>query len=118
MEFSIYNLQEVPFEKLEDYGLSRLMIQDLPENVMQRFLMGYPTPALPFSTEDNDGKKVSVYAQISLIHKDDKVDFLFAHPLCNGYDLIFCDVDSLVLLHQLHLSYYSSLLYLFYFITA
>lgn len=86
MEFSIYNLQEVPFEKLEDYGLSRLMIQDLPENVMQRFLMGYPTPALPFSTEDNDGKKVSVYAQISLIHKDDKVDFLF-YPQMESLDL-------------------------------
>lgn len=77
MEFSIYNLEELPFEKLEYYGLSILMIQDLPENVLQRFLMGYPTPALPFSTEDNDGEKVSVYAQISLIHKDDKVDFLF-----------------------------------------
>ena len=87
MEFSVYSLQDVPFEKLESYGLTRLMIQDLPENVMQRFLMGYPTPALPFSTENNDGEKVSVFSQISLIHKDNnKVDFLF-YPQRKALDL-------------------------------
>ena len=98
MEFSIYSLQDVPFEKLERYGLTRLMIQDLPENVKQRLLMGYPTPALPFSTENNDGEKVSVYAQISLIHKDDKVDFLF-YPQRKSLDLTdFQNVNPAVLM--------------------
>ena len=45
--------QEIPYEILERFGLTREMIDDLPQNVMQRLLSARTTPVLPIFTENS-----------------------------------------------------------------
>lgn len=74
-----FSHEEIPYEILEQFGLTQEMIDDLPNNVMNRFLSSRATPVLPVVTENADGEKVQSLARISLIRKNDgTVDICFA----------------------------------------
>lgn len=74
-----FSHEEIPYEILDQYGLAQEMIDDLPNNVINRFLSSRPTPALPVVTENADGERIQSYARISLVRKNDgTVDICFA----------------------------------------
>lgn len=78
-KFERFTSKEIPYGKLKRFGLSQEMIDDLPQNVMERFLSSRKTPLLPVMTENTEGKKVQSLARISLVRLDDgDVDVCFA----------------------------------------
>ncbi len=80
---------EVPYGILGQFGLTREMIEDLPETPYQCILRGLLSPALPVSVKDDDGNTVSARTRFRLIRKDDgAVDVLF-YPR-----LMHCNLDS------------------------
>ena len=46
---------EIPYNVLKDYGLTREMIEDLPQEVMNKFLSGYLSPKLPLTLHTSIG---------------------------------------------------------------
>lgn len=77
--YEIFSEKEIPYGILENFGLTHEMIDDLPQNVMQRFLAGRATPVLPIVTENTEGHKVKSLARISLVRMNDgTVDICFA----------------------------------------
>ncbi len=79
MNFERFTRQEIPYDVLQKFGLSQIMIDDLPENVTKRFLAGRATPVLPIVTENAEGDKVQSHARISLVRlTDGNVDVCFA----------------------------------------
>ena len=74
-----FTQQEIPYGILQKFGLTQEMIDDLPGNVMRRFLSSRPTPVLPVVTENTEGQKVKSFARISLVRlADGTVDVCFA----------------------------------------
>ena len=67
---------EIPYGTLAKFGLTREMIESLPEPVMSRLLSFRTTPVLPLVVEDN-GKQVRCQGKIALVRKDGKVDVVF-----------------------------------------
>lgn len=79
MNFEHFTEQEIPYDRLENYGLTQQMIDDLPEVVMNKFLSGRRTPMLPVVIENQDGQKVGTHARIALVRLDDgSVDISFS----------------------------------------
>lgn len=76
--FERFTEQEIPYGILERFGLTQEMIDDLPENVMNRFLSSRATPVLPIITENAEGQKVKSLSRISLVRlSDGSVDVCF-----------------------------------------
>lgn len=70
--------QEIPYDILAKFGLTREMIDDLPQNVMMRLLSSRTTPVLPITTKNVEGTQVQTFARISLVRLDDgTVDVCF-----------------------------------------
>jgi len=74
-----FSKQEIPYGILQKFGLTQEMIDDLPENVMNRFLSSRATPVLPIVIENAEGQQVKSLARVSLVRLDDgTVDVCFA----------------------------------------
>ena len=74
-----FTRQEIPYGILEKFGLTQEMMEDLPNNVTERFLSGRATPVLPVITENAEGETVQSHARISLVRlPDGTVDVCFA----------------------------------------
>lgn len=65
--------EEIPYESLSEFGLTQEMIDDLPEPVLNRLLMGFRTPVLPIRRIGNDGKTYRDKARIRLVATDDGI---------------------------------------------
>ncbi len=79
MNYERFTRQEIPYDVLQKFGLTQMMIDDLPENVTKRFLAGRTTPVLPIITENAEGETVQSHARISLVRLNDgNVDVCFA----------------------------------------
>ena len=68
---------EIPFEVLASFGLSKEMVEDLPMKVLEKLLSGQRTPLLPISIQDKTGNSVSSSARLSLVRTEDGVDVMF-----------------------------------------
>ena len=80
---------EVPYGILGEYGLTREMVEDLPENPYQYILRGLLSPALPIRVRDDKGNTVTARTRFRLVRTDDgSVDVLF-YPR-----LMHCDLES------------------------
>lgn len=66
-----FNENEIPFETLEQFGLTHEMIEDLPVRVINDILEGRRTPVLPIKVTDEDGNAVKRQSRFSLVRKDD-----------------------------------------------
>ena len=87
MELERFTEQEIPVEKLSNFGITKEMIEDLPVQVKERLLAGRETPLMPIITENVDGEKVMSQARFSLIRVNNgTVDFLFS-PRWKANDL-------------------------------
>mgnify|MGYP002624321721 CR=1 FL=1 len=79
MNYERFTQKEIPYDILNKFGLTQIMIDDLPENVTKRFLSGRTTPVLPIITENVEGETVQSHARISLVRlTDGSVDVCFA----------------------------------------
>lgn len=67
----MFDINEIPYDILDAYGLTQEMVDDLPQPVMDRLLSGRRTPVLPFLIEGKAQK-----ARISLAKVDGGVDVL------------------------------------------
>lgn len=73
MNQSQINEGEIPYHVLNSFGLTRDMIEDLPEGVAQKLKDGRMTPVLPIRVFANNGDKIVSAARISL-HRDSQGD--------------------------------------------
>lgn len=70
--------EEIPYEVLETFGLTREMVEDLPLCVLQQISNGHRSPVLPIHVKDNQGNIIKSRTRFSLIRNEDgKVDVLF-----------------------------------------
>ena len=78
MSYEHFTRQEIPYEILQKFGLTQEMIDDLPQNVTERFLSGRTTPVLPILTTNAEGERVQAYTRISMVRlMDGTVDVCF-----------------------------------------
>lgn len=68
---------EIPYETLGSFGLTKEMVDDLPLKVLEKLLSGQRTPLLPISVQDNTGKKVDSLVRLSLVRTEDGIDVMF-----------------------------------------
>lgn len=82
-----FSLEEIPYGKLENFGLTREMIDDLPQVITQRLMASRATPPIPVLTNGQNGEKVMSLARITLVRlQDGTVDVMLA-PRWKAYDL-------------------------------
>ena len=62
-----FSEQEIPYEVLEQFGLTHEMMEDLPTCIMTRLLSGNETPALPLITRTDDGEETIAHARMMLV---------------------------------------------------
>lgn len=82
-----FSHDEIPFETLEKFGLTSEMIEDLPQNVMQRFLSSQPTPALPLTYENIEGQKLVTPTRLTLVRLSDGMVDVCLSPRWTDKDL-------------------------------
>lgn len=81
MDINKFREEEIPYEVLEKFGLTKNMVSDLPMDVLSQVLAGQLSPALPIEVKRPDGEKICSRARFSLILTDDgQVDVVF-HPV-------------------------------------
>lgn len=74
--------KEIPYGKLEKFGLTKEMMDDLPRTVIKKLLSGAWTPVLPVVVENEKKEKTKAYARIAMVRlADNTVDVKFA-PYC------------------------------------
>lgn len=66
-----FGMDDIPYDILEEHGLSQQMVDDLPEEVMQKLLSGERTPVLPLIIKGVEGK-----AKISLVDTENGIDVM------------------------------------------
>lgn len=66
-----FGMDDIPYDILEEHGLSQQMVDDLPEEVIQKLLSGERTPVLPLIIKGVKGK-----AKISLVDTEDGIDVM------------------------------------------
>lgn len=70
--------EEMPYGILEEFGLTREMIDDLPLCVLQDIYSGRRSPVLPIQTDDTEGNTVRCRTRFALVRREDgTVDVLF-----------------------------------------
>ncbi len=70
MELKNFTKNDIPYDILEGFGLTRQMIDDLPDSVHQKLLSGRNTPPLPVEDRTQDGETVYAISKISLFRKE------------------------------------------------
>ena len=77
--------EEIPYEVLETFGLTREMIEDLPLRILQQIGNGHRSPVLPIHVKDNQGYIIKSRTRFSFIRMDDNsVDVVFYPQLKAG----------------------------------
>jgi hypothetical protein len=94
MNINRVNEEEIPYESLEEFGLTRNMLNDLPIDVISRILAGQRSPVLPVEVTGKEGQTIRSRARFSLVRLDDgKVDVMF-HPVLKSIDDKICVVSK------------------------
>ena len=78
MNIQKFSENEIPYESLSQMGFTQEMIDDLPEDVMRKFLSGEKTPLLSSSIKDANGKPMR--ASIWLSRKENGEVVAFYRP--------------------------------------
>lgn len=71
MELQNFTRKDIPYEILAGFGLTKQMIDDLPNSVQQKLLTGRNTPPLPVEDRTQDGEIAHAISKISLFRRDD-----------------------------------------------
>lgn len=81
MSIKKFKEEEIPYEKLEKVGLSRQMIEDLPEDALDKVLSGQLSPVVPLNVTTEDGKTYESRGRFSIYVKDDGEVSAKIHPV-------------------------------------
>ena len=73
--------EEIPYETLEQFGLTREMIEDLPIDILQQIYDGRPTPVLPVHVTLENGDEVSSRTRFSLVRRQDGTADVLFYPV-------------------------------------
>jgi hypothetical protein len=55
---------EIPYQTLEKFGLTKEMITDLPTAVLEQISYGRRSPVLPIQIKDEDGNTIKSHTRI------------------------------------------------------
>lgn len=74
-----YQLEQFPFDTLEEYGLTREMIEDLPEHVLDTVINGGRSPLLPIRVNTKYGYSLlhAKFRIADLSNETGKLDIIF-----------------------------------------
>lgn len=87
MKRNLFEEGEIPYMTLSSFGLTKEMIEDLPQHVLEDICSGHKSPALPISVRDSKGTRIEGRTRFALIRKDNSsVDVLF-YPVMQNCDL-------------------------------
>lgn len=81
MSIKKFKEEEIPYEKLEKVGLSRQMIEDLPEDALDKVLSGQLSPVVPLNVTTEDGKTYESRGRFSIYVKEDGEVSAKIHPV-------------------------------------
>lgn len=81
MSIKKFKEEEIPYEKLEKVGLSRQMIEDLPEDALDKVLSGQLSPVVPLNVTTEDGKTYESRGRFSIYVKEDGEVSARIHPV-------------------------------------
>lgn len=73
-----FEFEELPYETLLQFGLTREMIEDLPMNVLEDLSHGRHSPVLPIRIDDGNGNTVQERSRLAFVRKDNgEADVVF-----------------------------------------
>ncbi len=72
-----FSEEEIPYEALKEFGLTREMIEDLPMSVLDDITAGNITPVLPIKMKKDDEHSIMSKARFSLTRLTNGVDVIF-----------------------------------------
>ena len=82
-----FNENEIPYQTLEQFGLTHEMIEDLPTHVLNDLCEGRRSPLLPIQVNDEEGSAIKSQTRFSLVRNaSGDVDILF-YPKLQEADL-------------------------------
>lgn len=78
MKIKRFEENEIPFRTLEQFGLTREMIEDLPLAVLEDISLGRRSPVLPIRVTDENGNVFKNHSRFSLVRMENgQVDIMF-----------------------------------------
>ena len=73
-----FEFEELPYETLSRFGLTREMIEDLPMNVLEDLSHGRHSPVLPIRIDDGNGNTIRERSRLAFVRKDNgEADVVF-----------------------------------------
>ena len=73
-----FEFEELPYETLLQFGLTREMIEDLPMNVLEDLSRGRHSPVLPIRINDGNGNTSEERSRLAFVRKDNgEADVVF-----------------------------------------
>ena len=63
---------EIPYDKMKRFGITKNMIDDLPQPVLNKLISGQETPLISITRESTRGERIRSYARIFLTRLDDE----------------------------------------------
>lgn len=72
---------QIPYEKLENIGLTQQMVEDLPGDTLDHILSGRMSPVLPLHFFSEEGKSYDAYGRFSFFEKPDGEIGVKVHPV-------------------------------------
>ena len=82
MNIPMFSEQDIPYNILNQFGLTEEMISDLPEHSLRAIYAGQRSPVLPITVEGENGESVSCRTRFCLIrNEEDEVDMVFIPQL-------------------------------------
>lgn len=95
----LFSEDEIPYETLSDFGLTREMIEDLPMSVLDDISSGSVTPVLPIRVKVDDERSVQAKSRFSLNRLSSGVNLLF-YPVLEHAPLEQFDEQQQALLKE------------------
>lgn len=73
-----FEFDELPYDTLSRFGLTREMIEDLPMHVLEELSHGRHSPVLPVKVSDEDGNTVTERSRFAFVRKENgEADVIF-----------------------------------------
>lgn len=80
MEQTKFQEEEIPFHILSRFGLTREMLEDLPQSAYMKLRNGMATPVLPIKVELDNGDIALSRSRVRLVRKADGMTNVVFHP--------------------------------------
>ncbi len=87
MKQTQFELNEVPYQTLERFGLTQEMIEDLPMHVLDEICDGRHSPVLPVRVHDEEGKTVESRTRFALIRMENGPADVVFYPVLKSSPL-------------------------------